>query len=220
MFFTTIIMNLKNLINKFLSLWWLVLITTLLVFFLTYQTFQEDKYLANITLAVQLEKNQSSESENNLSYDQAYVDAADKFGLFLVNNLSTVTSQAQIADSANLKLTSFSDKKAFFDVKEVGLGYVNVSYESLVEDETRNFNNSVIKVLEENIIPSWNSQRITKFRVSGIDNKMIQKSETKIDSGVQYKIFPVLLGLTLGMVLSLIVSLILIKVRQLEIDKN
>jgi hypothetical protein len=195
-------MTFAHLIDKVKRLWWLVLASTIAFSLIFFPWLSESQYQASIGFGLNLNSLQSSTRDGNT--DLAYVTSLEAFSLYLQNRFSSIEIQELISRNMGAGVSSFSDKKPFYDVSNQGGGFISLGYTSQDETLAKKFL-SVSKEAYNQLVQEWNEQRAGGFEIKPM-TKFIE-TVTPVSRSKQMQVLPTIAGLLLGIFIALILPI-------------
>lgn len=187
----------NTLIDKIKSRWYIPLIVAVIFFvgFLPYNS--KTEYQASTTIAMVIEPRQTETSSSSSSVSKdSYVDTLDNFGVQLINKLNSVPVQIRIAEQMGESRDNIEYGKTFFEIRNHGLGEMNLSYKADEEEKANKFIKAVNSIHSTILTDIDNSSQT--YKVSKRNTDQFQ-TVNKIGTSLENKILPPVAGFIVGL---------------------
>jgi hypothetical protein len=186
---------------------WLIIVAIILTNLSLLSNAYSSSYLSSITvgLSINSPQYQSALASSNNFAANTYDKTLQDLSLYLSNRFASPEIQNEISENAKLG-AKIDTKKPFYEVKNQGGGFVNVSYIAGSKTEGENFVSSVNNVYLSKIVTEWNKDRPQLFAAEQANKNKIDFNNSIIElkSPIQNRLLPTIAGILLGTFLALI----------------
>ncbi|MBC7406723.1 MAG: hypothetical protein H7230_04610 [Candidatus Parcubacteria bacterium] len=194
----------SNLLTKFRKYFFVIIICLLIAGGYSFNLDRKSEYLASVSIGFS-PKPQASLAQSPSLNDKEYTLLLNGFTQYLQARFATLNIQNSYTQVLETPLTKANEKKAIYDIIPTGLGYINLSISTNSAAKAQKFIDTTKEVINNKLIPEWNTERVAEYQVATNNNLISSISETK-PSPVTLLI-PILAALVVGSIITLLLPI-------------
>jgi capsular polysaccharide biosynthesis protein len=203
-------MSFKEVLNRLIKGWWLILIFTLIFTAIFYRSGQpKDTFRASISIGITFDNNfQEQNVKDTLENTPSlFTSTSGQIGQYLLFRFSSVEVQDMVAKKMGISVSNLNNTVPFYRVLNQFAGFVSISYDSESKEAVEKFLKAIKEVYIYLIDAELNNNQTNTYKVRPQEN-LIQ-SVTTISEPTQQRVLPSVVGLLVGIVASVLLPTIL-----------
>lgn len=190
-------MTISSILKKILKYSWIIVIFAVLGAGYGFNQSTKTEYYGSVNLSLPLSNTGDSQT------DQTNGQITPKLSTFLVSKLGSLYFQQKVAAALLIPFDQLSEKKPFYTVTDIGLGFAAATYQGTSIETAIKFNNTIKELYKTEIVEAWNDQRPVSLQIKAISD--IKSSTWESKKSTQTTVIPFILCTFVGLCVVLVI---------------